>query len=421
MQAPSSESHSALLAQELHMPGLLCGNSLRYVRANLPVLVFHCTDDELAKARITTQAELPGLEKISIQGSAVHLIHRKNGAEHRWIFRKPEYFSTIDTLVYQAGVWSGSVEAMEDLALGRIRLAPGVPLDACHAIRLAAEAALLDFQIEEELLGAAKQAIASREEEPTDEFLGRVFRDVVSGAKPSTGFVALRDMGALSLMVPELAEGQNLSQNQYHEFDIFFHSIFACDALKEQNLALRLAALLHDVGKSKTRRVGSDGQATFHNHEVVGARQTDRLLRRLGFESDLIARVRFLVRHHMFHYTPDWTDHAVRRFMRKVNVDQMRDLIAVRIADRKGSGKRAGVPRPVYDFLAHMERIRAEDAQLKVTDLTLGGNELMEMGIPAGRGMGDVLKRLLEEVKSGALVNEKEALSARVREYGGVH
>ena len=112
------------------------------------------------------------------------------------------------------------------------------------------------------------------------------------------------------------------------------------------------------------------------------------------------------------------TDHHVCRFQ---FLDQMRDLIAVRIADRKGSGKRAGVPRPVYDFLAHMERIRAEDAQLKVTDLTLGGNELMEMGIPAGRGMGDVLKRLLEEVKSGALVNEKEALSARVREYGGVH
>lgn len=241
--------------------------------------------------------------------------------------------------------------------------------------------------------------------------LRQAFETLVMGQKPSSGFLALRDAGALAWLIPELAQGYGLSQNEYHVHDIFFHCIFACDA-SQPDLALRLAGLLHDIGKSRTRRMGEDGVPTFHNHEVVGARQTVRILKRIGFDDELIDRVTFLVRNHMFHYTPDWTDQAVRKFMRRVSPEQMRDLIELRIADRKASGKRASVPRPVYDFLSHMERIRKEDMRMKVRDLAIDGHRLMEMGLEPGPAMGELLNRLLARVTSGELENEAPALES---------
>ncbi len=401
-------------------PGRLSGRSIRFLSAGLPVLVFHCDEKDLERARSLTQADIPGLEKLSISGASVHAIVRTQQDTQTWVFRRPRIVTTLDELLLDEGSWQGSAEAMNDLARQRIRLAPGVEMTAESALRLCAESALLNWPLEQDAIDAGRAEVLRSGADLPAQFLGKIFRLIVQGAKPSNGFVALRDMEALNLIIPELAEGQDLSQNRFHEFDIFFHSIFACDAVGEQNLALRLAALLHDVGKSRTRRMGPDGEPTFHNHEVVGARQADRLLKRLGFEPEIVSRVKFLVRNHMFHYTPDWTDYAVRRFMRKVNPDQMKDLIALRIADRKGSGKRAGVPRPVYDFLAHMERLRAEDAKMKVADLTIGGNDLMEAGMKPGPLMGDLLKQLLAEVTAGDLQNEKEALLLRAKALGGI-
>lgn len=286
------------------------------------------------------------------------------------------------------------------------------------ALRRCAECAVTGLGLGTDA-GAVREALetASIKDFPPA-LLRATFESLVLGQKPSAGFLALRDSGALAWMIPELSQGVGLSQNEYHVHDIFFHSIFACDASR-QDLALRLAGLLHDIGKSKTRRMGADGQPTFHNHEVVGARQTIRILTRLGFDEELITRVTFLVRHHMFHYTPEWTDQAVRKFMRRVDPEQMRDLIDLRIADRKASGKRASVPRPVYDFLSHMERIRKEDMRMKVRDLAIDGHRLMQMGLEPGPQMGTVLNRLLEMVTSGDVENTSDALEAEALKLMG--
>lgn len=277
------------------------------------------------------------------------------------------------------------------------------------ALNRCAECSVLDSSLGDDLAEcrAALEGASVSDFEPAT--LRAAFETLVMGKKPSSGFLALRDTGAIAWMMPELAQGFGLSQNEYHVHDIFFHSIFACDA-SNLDLALRLAGLLHDIGKFRTRRMGEDGQPTFHNHEVVGARQTVRILKRLGFDEPLIERVTFLVRHHMFHYTPEWTDQAVRKFMRRVSPEQMRDLIELRIADRKASGKRASVPRPVYDFLSHMERIRKEDMRMKVRDLAIDGHRLMQMGLEPGPAMGELLNALLQRVTSGELENEAEAL-----------
>ncbi|MCE9596647.1 MAG: HD domain-containing protein [Spirochaetia bacterium] len=293
--------------------------------------------------------------------------------------------------------------------------------DTESALRLCMESARNDFEIEPATLAAARAAFSVEQANALSrDTVREIFEGVVTGEKPSRGFVALSEIGALAWMLPELAQGENLSQNRFHKHDIFFHSVYACDAVEEPNLPLRLAALLHDIGKSTTRRVAEDGEASFHNHEVVGARQTARILKRFGFDADLIGKVTFLVRNHMFHYTPEWTDQAVRRFVKRVSPDQMNDLIALRIADRKGSGKRATIPKPIFDFLEHMKRIREEENELKVRDLAIGGAELSELGLKPGPLMGDLLKLLLAQVKSGHLANERTALEAVVRSELGV-
>jgi len=380
------------------------------LKSRLPVLVVNVDSLELARAPSLTQVDLPSLRKVSVQTGEVQLTCQLDQEFQIILRQRAEPFISIDNLEFADGQWVGSDLAVKDLCDGVIRHVGG-QLDMALALKICAISAMLDFGIDEKTWESCVEnfdldAIRSL---PIP-FQRKIVQNVVSGAKPSRGFVALANLGALVFLLPELAHGENLSQNRFHKHDIFYHSIYACDAVEDQNLPLRLAALLHDVGKSATRRVKENGEATFHNHEVVGARQADRMLKRLGFAPELISKVRFLVRNHMFHYTPDWTDQAVRRFIRRVSPDQMRDLIALRIADRKGSGKRASIPAPVYDFLAHMERIRVEEKELKIRDLAIGGHDLMQMGMAPGPVMGDILKLLLERVKNGELANDESSL-----------
>lgn len=288
--------------------------------------------------------------------------------------------------------------------------------DTEDALRLCVESARSDFEIDSAVMAQARAAFSMEQATSLPPGLMReVFEGIVTGQKPSRGFVALSEIGALTWILPELAQGENLTQNRFHKHDIFFHSVYACDAVEEPNLPLRLAALLHDIGKSTTRRVKPNGEASFHNHEVVGARQTARILRRFGFEEDIIRRVTFLVRNHMFHYTPEWTDQAVRRFAKRVSPEQMDDLIALRMADRKGSGKRATIPRPIFDFLAHIKRIREQENELTVRHLAINGLDLSRLGVEPGPIMGDLLRGLLLRVKSGELANTAEELEAAVK------
>ncbi len=427
------------------LPCEISGESLKFFAAGLPVARLCVAPDrfpDLAASIQRRELRLPDMTRAFVQpGEARIYLQLPERTEEFQLLIRPdadaigEEALSIDRLRLstdelsvrgssgssRAPGWRGPAAGLADLESRTLR-----PLrlpDAARAdlvLRFVSLAAMLDFAPATETL-AAFQSGYRREDAAAlgRKFLNRQFKRLLCGARPSRGFLLMEEIGMLDWFLPELRAGLGLTQNRYHKYDVFYHCIYTCDAVPEPDLKMRLSALFHDLGKVDTRRVLPNGEATFHNHEVIGAKHTERIMRRFGFEPDLLKKVRFLVRHHMFHYTAEWTDRAVRRFTKKTPPDMLEDLIRLRLADRKGSGKRTALPQAIKDLMRHIARIRAEEAELKTRDLKINGHRLMELGMTPGRPMGDLLRDLLEAVKAGQLPNESDALEAEARRRMG--
>lgn len=238
----------------------------------------------------------------------------------------------------------------------------------------------------------------NQQNRPTRDFYQSLLIRIVTARKPSQAFRLLLESGELEAFLPELASGYKATQNRFHKYDIFFHNIYTCDAVEPPDPVLRLAGLFHDIGKVETRKEKPGGDVSFHNHEVISAKQTTRILRRLGFPKAFTRRVVFLVRNHMFHYTDEWSDRAIRRFMKKVEPGELEELIQLRLADRKGSGKRQSLPGAIRKLIEHMKEVSRKEKELKIKDLPISGHDLMDLGMTPGPNMGKVLQELLELV-----------------------
>lgn len=243
-----------------------------------------------------------------------------------------------------------------------------------------------------------------------------IFRGIIMGRRPSAGLRLLDRLGLLDYFLPEVTAGRGLTQNRYHAYDIFEHLLRSVDGAMDLNEPVRWSALLHDIGKVPTRVETDTGEATFHNHEMYSARMVVPIMKRLAVPITVGQKVKFLVRNHMFHYTDEWSDKAVRRFVKKVPLEELQDLIALRLADRKGSGKKTAFPKALQKLIDHIDAIIAKEKEFKIKDLAVNGHTLMEMGIPASRQMGDILKYLHAEVAAGRAANETEILVSMVRQ-----
>jgi poly(A) polymerase/tRNA nucleotidyltransferase (CCA-adding enzyme) len=216
------------------------------------------------------------------------------------------------------------------------------------------------------------------------------------------------------MVLPELEACRGVKQNRYHAYDVFTHSLFSADAAPAGNLPVRLAALLHDIAKPETR-LEREGDFTFYAHQVLGARKVGRILRRLRYPNEVRQKVMHLVYHHMFYYEAKWTDSAVRRFARTVGLDNIPDLIQVRLADMVGNGRKGGDIRPLQALLRRVDEVIAKDTALSVKDLAIGGHEIMDLGVPMGPGVGRILRALLERVLDDPELNRSETLLAEAR------
>jgi poly(A) polymerase/tRNA nucleotidyltransferase (CCA-adding enzyme) len=237
--------------------------------------------------------------------------------------------------------------------------------------------------------------------------------------RPSAGFELMRQAGLLERLLPEVAEGIGVEQNEYHAYDVYRHSLATLDATPPGDLVLRLAALLHDVAKPRTK----DGPH-FYRHEIVGEELAREILPRLRFSSDEVEAVAGLVRHHMYAADPELSAATIRRFIRRVGKENLQRQFALRAADVVGSGlpKRG---EHNEQFQRRVAEIVDERPPLSVLDLAIGGDEVIAEAIQAGklpagsRGgplVGDVLQRLLEQVTDDPARNERAQLLAAVRE-----
>ena len=182
---------------------------------------------------------------------------------------------------------------------------------------------------------------------------------------------------------------------------------------------LRVAALLHDVGKPRSRAFSDKTQDwTFYDHERIGAEIADPICQRLRFSNDERERIVHLVRHHLFRYTSEWNDATVRRFIRRIGKDRLEDLYALNEADVRAKGRDA---TPDLGALAslkeHVARVLAAGDALSTKDLAIGGRDLMrELGLAPGPAIGRILDALLEEVIADPGKNTPETLFALARE-----
>lgn len=248
---------------------------------------------------------------------------------------------------------------------------------------------------------------------------------LVKARHPSVGFELLREVSALHHVLPELMEGWQVEQNEFHAYTVYYHSIACCDYAEEdvwpRDLAVRLAALLHDVGKPRTKE-----GPHFYRHEQVGEQMAREALSRLRFPSDVIDRVCRLIVNHMYPSDDGLTDAAIRRFIRRIRLELVEDQFKVRHADIRASGL---VPRDEEQQRRFERRVRDELERrppFGLKDLAIGGAEVIEemqaLGIVGKDFAGDervgkALAHCLELVLDEPARNDPAALRAIVREY----
>ncbi|ADU50260.1 polynucleotide adenylyltransferase/metal dependent phosphohydrolase [Thermaerobacter marianensis DSM 12885] len=236
--------------------------------------------------------------------------------------------------------------------------------------------------------------------------------------RPAWGLELLRTSGLLEPIWPELLEGVGVAQNVHHAYTVWEHNLLACQYTPPV-LRLRLAGLLHDVGKPRTVSVDARGQRHFYHHEVVGADMARQMLRRLKFDNDTVRHVAHLVRHHLaLHHYPGMTDAAIRRLIQRIGFDYLEDLIILRVADRAASGtKRAPISRGAYRLLTRMEKILEQDAAFSLHDLAIDGHDVMAAtGLGPGPAIGWILQKLLEDVLDEPGRNRRQWLMERAAE-----
>jgi putative nucleotidyltransferase with HDIG domain len=313
----------------------------------------------------------------------------------------------------------------------RLIVAVGTPEDRIEEdplrmMRAMVLVARTGYRLEGNTFGAIKRN-ADKIRSVSAERIRDEFIKIMESEKPSRAFKTMERTDLLEVVFPELHACVGCGQNpKYHSYPVFEHVIKAADAActLTPNLAVRFGALCHDLGKAPTRAVrpGGDGpdDVSFHNHEIVSTKLTYTFMRRLKFPKRFTEEVISLVRHHQYKYDRDWTDKAVRRFIRAVGLTKsdLEDLenhpqFLVRMADRMGNKLKEHLPVTVKqrDFQRRIIEVYMNSSAHSLRDLKVNGRDIMEhFDVPSGPSVGKVIAHLFEVVEENPKLNTRDDL-----------
>jgi poly(A) polymerase len=243
----------------------------------------------------------------------------------------------------------------------------------------------------------------------------RTFIDrILMSDRPAEGVDALLNSGALEALLPEVSAMVGFSDNESRHKDVWKHSLQVLQQ-SPPRLAVRWAALLHDIGKVRTRSITADGQVHFIGHAAVGARMFDKIARRgRWFDGDreVAAQIRFLIRHHLraSQYDGSWTDSAVRRFAREIGA-HLDDLLCLSRADitTKRPQKRSRGIAMIDELARRISELAEEDARLPPLPSGLGNELMRAFGLPPSRRIGELKAALEEAVAKGDLEPRRDS------------
>jgi len=238
---------------------------------------------------------------------------------------------------------------------------------------------------------------------------------IINSPRPSEGIMLLHETKLLQYILPELEQGDNVKQDRHHIYTVFKHNVLALKYCPSLEWPVRLAALLHDVAKPKTRKI-IKGIATFYNHEYLGAKMTEKIMSRLKFSNEDRLRVVNLVKNHMFYYNVgEVTAASVRRLIVKVGKENLQDLIHLRVADRLGSGTPKAMPYKLRHLQYMLESVQNDPVSVKM--LKINGDDLISvLNLSPGPKIGAILDVLLSEVITEPKLNTAEYLQIRSKD-----
>jgi tRNA nucleotidyltransferase/poly(A) polymerase len=324
---------------------------------------------------------------------------------------------TMNAIAYKlpSGPLTDPFGGREDIGAGLIRCV-GKPEerfaeDGLRAMRAVRFASQLGFRVDGEVLAAIPGALSLTAKVAPERQRDEIDK-IIASPLPSAAFRLMEKTGLLRLLLPELAECRGIEQKGFHRFDVLDHSLLACDYGARENYpqAVRMAALFHDLGKKAAAGTGKDGSRTFYGHERESSRLARSLMFRFRYPNALTDQVCHLIGEHMFHYTGDWNDSAVRRFIIRAGEENLPDLYKLRMADAYGTAANEPDPGSLLPLMRRVEKILSGRDALSLKDLAVSGSDLKAAGIAPGRTMGIILKELLEAVIDDPALNARERL-----------
>ena len=272
--------------------------------------------------------------------------------------------------------------------------------DPLRMVRMARFAAVLDAEVDPSARRAAT-AMADRLDSVSPERIRMELDKLLVGASPARGLDLLCDTTLADRFLPELGALRMERDPVHHHKDVYAHTLAVVEGCEPEPV-LRLAALLHDIGKPATRQFHADGKVTFHHHEVVGARMARARLKALRYPNDVIDQVSDLVYLHLrFHGYGDevWTDSAVRRYVRDAgNPEQLRRLNLLTRADvtTRNRNRARRLAQAMDALQARIEVLTAQE-ELASIKPGLDGNAIMaHLGLRPGPLVGKARNALLE-------------------------
>jgi putative nucleotidyltransferase with HDIG domain len=302
-----------------------------------------------------------------------------------------------------------------DISRGLIRCV-GNPLerfgeDGLRPLRAARFASQLAFSVDATIMEAIPQTLPITAKVAPERQRDELDK-IIASPKPSTAFLLMEKTGLLDLLLPELASCRGIDQKGFHRFDVLDHSLVACDFAARENHSqlVRLAALLHDIGKPAVRALDESGVWTFYRHEQVSADLARGILTRFRYPNAMIDAVTHLVAEHMFYYEDCWTDAAVRRFIIRAGEGNLDALYALRRADAFALASQ-DLPRDyLVPLISRVDAELAKSRALSLKDLAVSGSDLIRAGIPPGPRLGVILSELLDAVVDDPALNTREKL-----------
>lgn len=293
--------------------------------------------------------------------------------------------------------------------------------DALRLLRAVRFATQLSFSIEKKTLKAiVKDALLIQHisgERIRDELL-----KMLSSDHAYEGIMLLDATGLLEHILPELIKGKEISQERpgrHHTTDVFTHNVLSLKHTPSKDPIVKLATLLHDAGKPMVAAKDEEGYVIFYNHEVAGSRIAREVADRLKLSKKQREKIVTLIRWHMFTVDEKITDSAVRRFIRRVGRENVKDMMDLRIGDRLGGGTQLAESWRLAKF---KERIEEQlHPPFSINDLEIDGNDIMkELKIKPGPKIGVILQTLFEEVDEDLELNDRGYLIKRIHELSSM-